>query len=182
LHWSESWSRPYFARKPDHDGRRALVLAAAYAEFRGFQLPTQLPLSDELDPAYAAVSKDYTRSNVCILECHMFLPSADDFVIPGEADAAGVKRFITSTGNLARALDVVNRAHWLADEAQIMEWAKRGAVTRKVVTIEAGKVVAEEEVPPSSKPFEHTAQFGFAIYHEALKFSRTHNVPIVTDE
>jgi hypothetical protein len=28
----------------------------------------------------------------------------------------------------------------------------------------------------------HAAQFGFAIYSEALNFSRKHNVPILTDE
>jgi hypothetical protein len=182
LNWSEARSKPHFARKPDHDGQRALVLAAAYAEFLGLQPPTELPQSHETDPAYAAASKNYMRSTICILECHMFLPTTDDFVIPAEKDAAGVSRFMTSTGNLARALDLVNRALWQANELQIRGWAKRGAVTKKIVTFEAGKPLREEEVPPSENSFEQTAQFGFAVYHEALTFSRTHNVPIITDE
>jgi hypothetical protein len=39
----------------------------------------------------------------------------------------------------------------------------------------------EREISPPENPFMHTAQFGFAIYDEALNFSRKHRVPIVTD-
>jgi hypothetical protein len=46
--------------------------------------------------------------------------------------------------------------------------------------VKAGKIVSEEDVPAPENPFEHAAQFGFAVYSEA--FSRSHQVPIVTDE
>jgi hypothetical protein len=180
LKWSEVSSTPYFARKPDHDGRRALVLSAAYAEHPELTAPTHPPKGNESDPAYVAVSHNYLESIVSILECHMFLPSAENFLIAAE-DAAGTKRFITSTANLAWALDTVNQAHWRADEQQIVEWADRGALTSKVVTMNAGKIVHEMDIPPPENPFMHAAQFGFAIYSEALDFSRQHNVPILTD-
>jgi hypothetical protein len=180
LNWSEASSVPYLARKPDHDGQCALVLAAAYAEHPELTVPTDLPGSNESDPAYRAASQNYLQSVISILECHMFLPSDENFLI-ADLDAAGTKRFITSTANLASALQAVNQAHWQTDEPQIAAWAERGAPTRKVVTIEAGRTVHEEDIPPPENPFEHAAQFGFAIYSEALNFSRRHNVPIVTD-
>jgi hypothetical protein len=40
----------------------------------------------------------------------------------------------------------------------------------------------ETEILPAANPFDHAAQFGLAIYREALNFSRKHNLPIVTDE
>jgi hypothetical protein len=181
LKWSEASSTPYLARKPDHDGWRALLLSAAYAEHPELTIPTNLPKTNELDPAYVAVSQNYLQSIVSILECHMFLPSAENFLIARE-DAAGTKRFITSTANLAWALDAINQAHWQADEPQIARWADRGALTSKVVTFDACKVVHETDIPPPKNPFMHAAQFGFAIYSEALNFSRKHNVPILTDE
>jgi hypothetical protein len=181
LNWSEVSSGPYFARKPDHDGQRALVLAAAYAEHLELAMPTDLPKSDEADPAYVAASQNYLQSMISILECHMFLPSAEDFLI-AEPDAVGTRRFITSTANLARALDSVNQAHWQAEESQVAAWAKRGPPTRRVVAVVAGQITHEEDIPPSKNSFEHAAQFGFAIYCEALNFSRTHHLPIVTDE
>jgi hypothetical protein len=82
---------------------------------------------------------------------------------------------------LAWALETTNHAHWRVCEPQIARWAERGAPTRKVITIEDGGTVHEEYVPPPDNPFEHAAQFGFAIYNEALNFSRRHNLPIVTD-
>jgi hypothetical protein len=181
LKWSEAGSTPYLARKPDHDGRRALVLAAAYAENPDLAAPINLPETTETDLAYVAVSQNYFQSIVSILECHMFLPSAENFLIAAP-DAAGTKRFITSTANLAWALDTVNQARWQADEPQIARWAERGALTRRVATVEAGKIVHERDVQPPENPFEHAAQFGFAIYKEALNFSGKHHVPIATDE
>jgi hypothetical protein len=181
LKWSEAGSTPYLARKHDHDGRRALVLAAAYAENPELAVPTHLPETNETDPAYVAVSQNYLQSIVSILECHMFLPSVENFLVAGQ-DAAGTKRFITSIANLAWALDTVNQAHWQADEPQIARWAERGALTRKVATVDAGKIVHERDVQPPENPFEHAAQFGFSIYKEALNFSGKHHVPIVMDE
>ena len=181
LSWSEAWSAPYFARKPDHDGRRALILAAAYAEHPDLTTPSNLPETGESDPAYVAASQNYLQSIVSILECHMFLPSTENFLIAGQ-DSVGTKRFITSTANLASALGTVNDAHWRADEPQIAAWNKRGAPTRKVMTVDAGRIVHEEDIQPPENPFEHAAQFAFAIYSDALNFSRTHDVPIVTDE
>jgi hypothetical protein len=181
LNWSGASSIPYFARKPDHDGRSALVLAAAYAEHREFPMPSELPESAELDPAYQAASKNYLQSTTCVLECHMFLPSPDNFIF-SEPDATGNKRFVTSTGKLAWALDSVNMALWQADEAQFAQWAKRGPLTRHVLVVERGKIVREENVDAQDRPFEHAAQFGFAVYREALTFSRKYNVPVVTDE
>jgi hypothetical protein len=159
LKWSEAGSTPYLARKPDHDGRSALVLAAAYAENPELATPANLPKTNETDPAYAAVSQNYLQSIVSILECHMFLPSAENFLIAGR-DAVGTKRFITSTANLALALDTVNHAHWQADEAQISRWAERGALTSNVVTAAAGKIVHDSDVQAPENPFEHAAQFG----------------------
>jgi uncharacterized UPF0160 family protein len=180
LNWSEAHSTPYLARKPDYDGQRALVLAAAYAENPELATPTSLPETTETDPAYVGVSQNYFQSIVSILECHMFLPSAENFLF-AERDAVGTKRFITSTANLAWALDTVNHAHWQADEPQIVRWAERGALTGKVVTVADGKLVREREISPPDNTFMHAAQFGFAIYNEALNFSRKHRVPIVTD-
>jgi hypothetical protein len=181
LNWSEAGSTPYFARKPDHDGRRALVIAAAYAELPELTTPTDLPKTEESDPAYAAASENYFQSMVAILQCHMFLPSSENFVI-AEPDAAGTQRFITSTANLAWALDTINDSHWKADDLQVSRWAERGALTHQIVSIDAGQIVHEPEVPLPKNPFMHAAQFGFAIYSEAMNFSRKHNVPILTDE
>jgi hypothetical protein len=180
LDWPELSSTPYFSWKPDHDGQMALVLAAAYAECPHLAAPTELPRDYELDPAYGSISKDYFQSMVAILECHMFLPSDEDFVIAGP-DAAGTKRFVTSTANLRRALDFVNQAHWQANAAQIDAWDKRGPPTRKILVVEAGKVVSDQDVVFPANPFEHLAQFAFAAYSLALKFSQAHRVPIVTD-
>jgi hypothetical protein len=120
LEWSEANSRPYLARKPDHDGRRALALAGAYAEHPEFRRPIDLPETRESDPAYAAASKNYMQSMICILECHMFLPSDENFLLAAP-DAVGVDRIATSTSNLAWALDSINRALWNAAESQISE-------------------------------------------------------------
>ena len=181
LQWPETLSAPYLVRKPDHDGQRALVLAAAYAEHPELTPPKELPLTNDVDPAYAAASQNYSQSAISILECHMFLPSSDSFLIAAP-DAVGNNRFITSTANLKWALELVNSAHWRADEPTIRQWDHRGAVTRWLVTFEAGNVAREEIVPPPVNPFQHCAQFGFAIYSRALEFSHMHQLPIVTDE
>ena len=182
LSWSEDTSTPYWTDKPDHDGQRALVLAAAHTEHSEFELPTALPESMEVNPAYFAASRDYVNSIIAILECHLFLPSEEDFIF-SEDDAVGVRRVTTSTANLAWALDAVNTFCWQASEAQFTEWRKRGpASVGPVVEFEDGMIVREDEVQPSTEPFQHAAQFGFAVYNEALTFSRKHNVPILTDE
>jgi len=180
LHWSEAGSTPHFVRKPDHDGQRALVLAAAYAVKPQLALPSQLPASNDLDEVYAAASKNYLESIIAILECHLYLPSNENFLVVSP-DAVGIRRFITSTANLAGALATVNRAHWQADEAQIAVWDQRGAITGKSVKVEGGKIVAEHVVRTPANPLMHSAQFGLAVYCAALTFSRKHNVPIVTD-
>lgn len=181
LKWVEIDSMPYFARKSDYDGRRALILAGAYAEHPELTRPTQLPSTYDEDPAYAEISKDYTGSIVSILECHMFLPSTENFLI-AEPDAIGVMRYTTSTANLAGALRTVNQAHWRADDARIEAWDKRGALTQRVVTIKDGKATKVEEILRPEDSFVHAAQFGFGIYNTALRFSRLHNLPIATDE
>jgi hypothetical protein len=181
LGWSEANSRPYLARKPDHDGQRALVLAAAYTEHPKFARPTDVPETNESDPAYAASANDYVQSMICILECHMFLPSDESFLI-AVPDAVGIDRVATSTANLAWALESINRAHWNADEPQIAAWARRGPTSQRVMAVEHGKLVDDVAPPLSTNPFEHTAQFAFALYSDALTFSRTHRLPILTDE
>jgi hypothetical protein len=50
------------------------------------------------------------------------------------------------------------------------------------MALEDGKLVEDDAPPPSTSPFEHGAQFGFALYNEALKFSLAHRLPILTDE
>src|SRR6185295_35850 len=125
LTWSESGSKPYLARKPDHDGRRALVLAGAYAEHPELPRPDDLPEVAEDDPAYAAIGESYLRSVVAVLECHLFLPTGGAFLI-AEHDAVGVDRVVTTTASLAWALDSINNALWRADDSQIARWATRG--------------------------------------------------------
>jgi len=181
LHWSEASSTPHFVRKPDHDGQRALVLAAAYAVKPQLALPSQLPASNDLDEVYAAASKNYLESIIAVLECHLYLPSNENFLVVSP-DAVGTKRFITSTANLARALATVNRAHWQADVAQIVEWDQRGPIADKSFTVEGGKIVSEQVVRTPASPLVHSAQFGLAVYSAALTFSGEHNVPILTDE
>jgi len=88
LKWSEAGSTPYLARKPDHDGRRALVLARGLCRESGSSRAINLPETTETDPAYVAVSQNYFQSIVSILECHMFLPSAENFLIAAP-DASG---------------------------------------------------------------------------------------------
>jgi|EndMetStandDraft_8_1072994.scaffolds.fasta_scaffold250530_2 hypothetical protein len=177
LIWSEETSTPYWTDKPDHDGQRALVLAAAHAEHPKFELPTALPDDMEKDPAYFAAGRDYVNSIIAVLECHLFLPSEQNFIF-SEDDPVGIRRVTTSTANLSWALDVVNTFYWRASEAQIAEWGKRGPF----VESEDGKIMHNDGVPSSTEPFQHAAQFGFALYNEALAFSRKHNVPILTDE
>ncbi len=181
LSWSEGKSKPYLARKPDHDGRHALVLAGAYAERPELTRPRDIPETAENDPAYAAASEHYLRSIVAVLECHMFLPSADMFLM-AERDAVGVDRVVTTTASLAWALDSINKVLWQADEAQIAQWATRGPLSKRTMVFEDGRISQVVDNPPSANSFEHTAQFGFAVYSEALAFSRTHDLPILTDE
>ena len=182
LDWPEDISAQYFARKPGHAGRLALVLAGAYAERPQFTMPADLPSDPDSDPAYAAGSDNYLSSVISVLECHMYLPSEENFIL-SEPDPVGNKRFITSTANLEWALSVVNEAHWRADSASIDEWA-HGAPTggKKVLRVGDGKSEIVEEqggVPESLQSF---AKFGFAVYSKALAFSREHNVPMLTDE
>ena len=181
FHWTENAATEYWTAKPDHDGLRALVLAAAYGEHPQFAQPSDLPNIVEADLAYAEASKDYLQSAIAVLECHMFIPSSENILL-ADQDAVGTRRFITSTANLGWALDKVNHAHWNADPSTIDAWSRRGALTGKVIHVEDGHIVREVEVAPSPDPFEHCAQFGFAIYNEALNFSRKHNLPILTDE
>ena len=181
LDWPEDKSQPYLSRKPDHDARQALVLAAAYAERPELARPEELPATNDADPAYAAASKHYIQSMISVFECHMFVPSDDNFltVLP---DPVGVERFITSTFNLGRALGSVNDSFWHAGEQQIEAWAERGPFSKSGNMLIDGKLVRGDPEQPEENSFEHTAQFGFAIYHQALRFSRTHNLPILTDE
>jgi hypothetical protein len=181
LSWSESKSKPYWARKPDHDGRHALVLAGAYAERPELPRPRNIPETAEADRAYAAASKHYLQSIVAVLECHMFLPSADMF-LTAAPDAVGVDRVVTTTASLAWALGSINQALWQADDTQITQWATRGPISTRTMTFEAGRITGEQEEPSVDNAFEHTAQFGFAIYSEALKFAQIHDLPILTDE
>jgi hypothetical protein len=156
LSWMEGVTEPYWTDKPGHEAQKALVLAGAYAErvFDGGNagrakstLPNDLPGSLDDDPAYRAASERYGESVIAVLECHMFLPSNDNWIIAAD-DAVGAKRFMTSTGNLARALAMVNEAHWGAEESQFEQWAKRGhtASSREDsrLLIQDGKVVGKE--------------------------------------
>jgi hypothetical protein len=182
LNWSEDLSAPYFARKPDHAGRLALKLACAYAEHREFAMPEQLPEDVDADPAYKAASDKYFASAISVLECHMFLPSAENFVV-SEPDPVGNKRFITSIANLSWALDVVIGAHWQTDPSKIDEWARDAPLGRKkLLRTDNGEfeVIEEQDFQPES--LLSFAHFGFAVYSKALAFSRDHNVPILTDE
>jgi hypothetical protein len=182
LSWQEGRSSAYFARKPDHDGRWSLVLAGAYAEHPQFAMPEQLPDDIEADPAYAAIGENYLSSVISVLECHMYLPSAENFIL-SEPDPVGNKRFITSTANLGWALDVVNDAHWRADSGHIEEWAREPPARGKtVLRVGDGKHELVEEEEPITESLQGLAKFGFAIYSKALAFSREHNVPILTDE
>ncbi len=178
--WEENPSAPYWTDKPDHDGRDALILAAAYAEYPNIQTPLSIPSDLGADPAYVEASKAYFQSAISILECHMFIPSQEDF-LTAAPDAVGVERFITSTSNLAWALELVNAAHWHADEAQIEGWLQRGPITSDVGALEGGDLAINEVTLPADA-FMHSAQFGFAVYRAGLNYSRAHNVPIVTDE
>lgn len=181
LSWREGVNSPYWTEKVDHDGRNALILATAYSERPNIKPPKELPETLEADLAYASIGSEYLSSNVSVIECHMFLPSRENFLIATE-DATGIRRFITSTGNLTRALQWVNDALWQASEDEIAMWASRGPLTRKNMVIERGKIVREEEIPLPEDQFMHIAQFGFAMYHEALLFSRLYWTPILTDQ
>ena len=162
-------------------GRQALVHAAAHAEHPELARPTDLPETNESDRACAAAASNYLESTICILECHVFLPSDESFLI-AVPDAVGVDRVATSTANLAWALESINRAHWKADAPQIASWARRGPTSRRAMAVQDGKLVDDVAPPPSPNPFEHAAQFAFALYGDALNFSRTHRLPILTDE
>lgn len=181
LKWPEGEAGDYWTDKPGREGLDALRLAAAYAEHPEFTPPEKPPDDCASDPAYRAASRRYVHSMIATLECHMFLPSDENFLFV-TGDAAGTKRFVTSTANLERALDRVNAAHWQAGQPQFESWAKRGLSARSILTLEGGKVVSEEAVTPSETPFTQNAQYGFALYREALTYSRARNVPIVTDE
>jgi hypothetical protein len=181
LKWPESEVGDYWTDKPGRECLNALLLAAAYAEHPEFIPPENPPDDCETDPAYRASSQNYLQSLIAVLECQMFLPSDENFLVAAR-DAAGMERAVTSTANLELALDRVNAAHWQAEETQFEKWSRRGPVAQGRLGNEDDETAPDEASMPPATPFTQNAQLGFALYREALKFSRTHNVPIVTDE
>jgi hypothetical protein len=185
--WNEDQSTPYLTEKPDHDGIRSLVLVAAYLERSDLRRPQVLPVSLDLDPAYAeAMHRGYYIGPMAVFEAQLFLPGDASFLVV-QRDPLGATRYITSIGDLKQVIADVNGRSWNASPELLEAWRKRGLCSsgpvQKVwkVDPQQGMKVVEEPNLVVDK-VEHNAQFAMGCFWRLCEFAETHNVPIVVDQ
>lgn len=183
--WNEEGDTPYHTEKPDDDGVRSLVLVAAYLERPDLTRPVLLPESG--DRAYdEAGPGDYYMGNMAVLECHLYLPGHDNFVVVAE-DPLGVERFITSVGILRATLDDVNGRTWQAAPELLESWYLRGLLSfgpvQRVLRTDtdSGRHEVVEEPTEVHDLVEHNAQYALACLYRVCDFAQEHDVPIVVD-
>jgi len=182
--WNESEGAPYHVEKPDYDGVRSLVLLAAYLERPALVLPEDY----ESDPAYdEAGPQGYYMGNMAVLECHLFLPGAANFVVVAD-DPLGVERFMTSVGILRGALDDLNARLWQASAEDLEAWLARGLVsfgsTDSFLELDpetGGRTIVEQPTRVEDK-LQHNAQYALACFYAAADFALVHDLPVVVDQ
>lgn len=124
LAWMEGASRPYMAIRPSTRARDGLALWAAYLARPDLARPAALPETLDADPAYAeATSKGYYMGAMAVLECQVFAPSAENFIVRAE-HPAGYPAVVTSTANLRFYLQELNAASWKAAPETAADWLK----------------------------------------------------------
>lgn len=191
IDWIDDPDGPYWTRKPGYEGKNALTLWAAHIKYPHVPLPKVLPDPYDSDPAYVLTVKSREIDDVFALESHLFLPCKDDFIF-SEPDPMGTERFTTSLKVLRDALEYVNDRSWRADAQQRADWLHRDLpISKKLeyLTVHSNNVdeplravitgIRDVELPED--PFQHAAQFGFAVYYAALEFAEEHGVPVITD-
>lgn len=187
--WSDKRALPYWTDKPDHVGQNALAVWAAYLDHPERTRPETLPDPYDDDPAYQAAYDEKGVNDTYIVEFHLFLPINDSFVFLDE-DPVGVKRRTTTLRVLRETLQRIDQKSWNSSPQQREEWARKGPPDYKALLRPAGWMnkiktrvgMSRDPTMPATSPFEMAAQFGFAVYWQALEFAERHQVPIVTDE
>jgi hypothetical protein len=193
IDWIESAETPYDSDKPDHEGRQALVLWAAYIHRQDLRRPKSRIVDCEGDPAYVqAVDQKYYFGPMAALESQVFIPSKVPFWTIAK-NWNGDDCAIATTTHLRAALDFVNSNSWQAEREDFRQWRLDGlpadAVYEEVERRSIWpwrktpvKKYVKKDLPPPADWFQQAAQYGFAIYHSMLEFSEQHSVPILVDE
>lgn len=187
--WNDTRSLPYWTDKPDNAGQNALAVWAAYLDQSELTRPVTLPDPYDDDPAYQAAYDQKGVNDTYIVEFHLFLPINDGFVFLDD-DPVGAKRRTTTLRVLRETLRRIDQMSWTSTPQQREEWARKGPPDYKALLRPTGWMnkiktrvgMSRDSAVPATSPFEMAAQFGFALYWQALEFAERHQVPIVTDE
>lgn len=189
--WNETKDHSYETVKPDHMGREALLLWAAYIHRRDLKRPIDLPTDINGDRAYgeSAGELKYYEPHLLTLDAEMFVPAEADFALSIESPLGG-KKLVTSVQSLMNTLMWINEHSWNSNIDNAEEWLERGLphdevyeLTTESATQPLARILgfAKRKVWSSKDKLQQAAQYGFASYAKMLTFSVENNVPIIAD-
>ena len=182
--WSED-HQDYFIEQLNYDCLADLIFVTGYALRSDLERPKEFSGNYEDDPAYAeSFDKEYYLGPLAIFESHMYLPSESQALI-FEYDPLDIELVITSTGNLRYALDVLNDRVW-EGKADPAAWLDRGPAPKGGQELrknpKTGEIeMVDVEFEPVDDPVLHNAEYAYAVFHAALTYAETYNVPILKD-
>lgn len=191
--WNEAAGDDYATVKPDHRGREALLLWAAYIHRRDLKRPFDAPADVSTDKAYRESMGEvkYYEPHLLTLDAEIFVPAEADFALAVEAPLGGEK-LVSSAQSLMNTLMWINEHSWNADSGQSDLWLERGLPHDEVFEFRvdsdgAGSPLqkilsfARRKVWAPKDRLQQAAQYGFAAYKRMLRFSLDNNVPIIAD-
>lgn len=111
--WNEAPDHAYQTDKPDHMGREALLLWAAYLHRRDLKRPMDLPTDFTVDRAYreAAGEAGYYDPHLITLDSDIFVPAEVSFSL-GIESPLGSKKLVSSIQSLMDTLMWINERSW----------------------------------------------------------------------
>jgi hypothetical protein len=158
--WSDRPDGEYFTDKPAWDCYGALVLWAAYDEAQTSTYPVTSQHWDQ-DPIFtAAVANPSGRYRHLVGNTEIWLPGEFDPPFSGPTPS-GETAVFGSNRRLLRELEELNQRTWQASASDLESWRKGGA--------------------EHDGPFETSAKFGFAVFHDLTAKSVGKRLPMKLD-
>ena len=158
--WPDQPDGEFFTDKPAWDCYGALVLWAAYDESRTSTLPETAQHWDE-DPVFtAALANPSGRYRHLVGNTEIWLPGEFDPPFSGPTPS-GETAVFGSNIRLLRELEDLNQRTWQASASDLERWRQEGA--------------------SYGAPFEISAKFGFAVFHDMTTKSVDKRLPMKLD-
>lgn len=183
--WRDAADGAYASAQAGRVSYTALMAWTAYARYAEPR-PYEPPRDLSADPAMTrALNAAEPPALLTQLNCQIWAPGAFSFSVVTRAPGGEVVT-LCSTGALAEALSAFNAATWRADADTVAAWARRGPpVSGRLVEVSPGRFEArpaEAANPPVDTPFEHAAQYAFAVMADMTGFAIENDLPMLVIE